>query len=466
MLSDARRTFLTAPDLAVLPQRIRDRIRERDWANELLLRSIQLAVIVTFCVIYAVSPKTHPDGAMAIAPYVLAAYLALSLIGIVWCVVREPPDWASYVSILFDFCLLYGLMVSFHIQYEQPATFVLKAPALLYVFIFIAIRALRFNPKFVLFSGFAAMVGWAAIMVYVTRIDPHDSMLTRSYVDYLTSNSILIGAELDKLLSIFLVTVVLALAVNGSRNFLVTSMTEGIAAAEFARFFDAPVARTIRSASERLVPGKAERQDVTVLTVDIRGFTKIADRCDPDTVMRILGAYQGRVLPLVHAQGGLIDKFIGDGILAVFGLGRASETFAADGLRAAEAILRDASGWSREPAFSGHDGPLEIGIGLASGLVSWGTVGRDERLEMTVIGAPVNLAAKLEKLNKHLKSACIVDAASWRLAIAQGYDGSLTAVSRRVAVEGIDGAVDVMELSLPEPDMVPVLAAGGIRISR
>ncbi|MEP4560768.1 MAG: hypothetical protein ABJ011_07235, partial [Nitratireductor sp.] len=73
MLSDARRTFLTAPDLAVLPQRIRDRIRERDWANELLLRSIQLAVIVTFCVIYAVSPKTHPDGAMAIAPYVLAA---------------------------------------------------------------------------------------------------------------------------------------------------------------------------------------------------------------------------------------------------------------------------------------------------------------------------------------------------------------------------------------------------------
>ncbi|MVA96414.1 adenylate/guanylate cyclase domain-containing protein [Nitratireductor sp. CAU 1489] len=466
MLSDARRTFLSTPDLSSLPTRIHDRIRERDWANELLLRSIQLTIIAIFCVIYAVSPKTHPDGAMAIAPYVLATYLALSLIGIVWCYFREPPDWASYVSIIFDFALLYGLMVSFHIQYEQPATFVLKAPALLYVFIFIAIRALRFNPKFVLFAGFAAMAGWAAIMVYVTRIDPHDSMLTRSYVDYLTSNSILIGAEIDKLLSILLVTAVLALAVNGSRNFLVTAMTEGIAAAEFARFFDAPVARNIRFANERLVPGKAERQHVAVLTVDIRGFTKIAERCDPDTVMRILAAYQGRVLPLVHAEGGVIDKFIGDGILAGFGLGRISETLAADALRAAEAILRDARSWLLEPDFAGCGGPLEIGIGVASGPVSWGTVGRDERLEMTVIGSPVNLAAKLEKLNKHLGSVCIVEAASWRLGIEQGYDGRFSAAPRRVAVEGMDNEVDVMVLSLPALDTVPILEAGGGRVSR
>ncbi|MEZ5799718.1 MAG: hypothetical protein R3D29_03530 [Nitratireductor sp.] len=112
----------------------------------------------------------------------------------------------------------------------QPASFIMKAPALLYVFIFISIRALRFNPKFVILAGIVAAMGWAAIIIYVTHIDPGDNMLTRSYVQYLTSNSILIGAEVDKILSILIVTAVLALAVNRSRNMLVTSVSERAAA--------------------------------------------------------------------------------------------------------------------------------------------------------------------------------------------------------------------------------------------
>ena len=64
------------------------------------------------------------------------------------------------------------MILSFHVQYQQPASFVLKAPTLLYVFIFIALRALRFEPRFVLVAGVTAALGWAAIIYYVVNIDP------------------------------------------------------------------------------------------------------------------------------------------------------------------------------------------------------------------------------------------------------------------------------------------------------
>ena len=154
-------------DASTLPEAIRRRIAERDWTSERLLRGIKLLIIVFFGVLYAVSPKTFEAGSLSPTPFVLAAYFVLAVIGLVWGWLRELPDWASYVSIVFDFALLYGLIISFHHQYGQPATFLLKAPALLYVFIFIALRALRFDPKFVVFAGLVAAAGWIAVIFYV-----------------------------------------------------------------------------------------------------------------------------------------------------------------------------------------------------------------------------------------------------------------------------------------------------------
>ena len=450
MFDYIRQNFLKSPEMSELPPAVQERIAKREWGNELLLRGIQLAIILIFCFIYAISPKTYPEGSFAPAPFVLGAYLTLSVIGLVWGTLREPPDWSSYVSILFDFGLLYGLMVSFHIQYEQPASFILKAPALLYVFIFIAIRALRFHPKFVIVAGFVAIAGWAVVMMYVIRIDPGDNMLTRSYVAYLTSNSILIGAEVDKIISILFVTAVLALAMNGTNNLLVTAITEQSAADEFSRFFDSSVARNIRSSDRRLTAGQGEKWPATILNVDIRGFTVLAERLDADSVMRTLSAYQGRVISVVSEHRGIVDKFMGDGIMTAFGIGGASETYAADAMRTAEAILLDARLWAEEEPDIAAAGELRIGIGLASGVVNWGAVGRGDRLEMTVIGPAVNLSAKLEKHNKILSSSCIADAGTWSLARKQGYEGLLEADLRKSEIDGMREPVEIAVLSLPE----------------
>jgi len=95
-----------------------------------------------FSVLYSLAAKTGQAADFQPVPYVLAGYIVLSLIGLIWSMKAELPSWSVYCSILFDFILLYSLMISFHIQYEQPASFILKAPTLLYVFIFIALRAL------------------------------------------------------------------------------------------------------------------------------------------------------------------------------------------------------------------------------------------------------------------------------------------------------------------------------------
>lgn len=436
-------------DVSRLPEAIRRRIAERDWANERLLRAIQLLMICFFSLLYALSPKTFEAGSLSPTPFVLAAYFVLAVIGLVWGYLREPPDWASYVSIIFDFALLYGLIISFHHQYAQPASFLLKAPALLYVFIFIALRTLRFDPKFVIFAGFVAATGWVAVIVYVRQADASQFVLTRSYVEYLTSNALLIGAEVDKIISMLAVTAVLALAVNGSRSLLITAVTEEAAATGLSRFFDPGVARAIRAGEHQPIPGTAQREAAAIMNLDIRSFSRIAEQCEPDAVMRVLAAYQGRVLPIVHARNGMIDKFLGDGIMVTFGLGTDSESYAADAIACAEAVLADLEGWADLPEMQALRQPLAIGIGISSGTVSWGVVGRDERLELTVIGPAVNLSAKIEKCNKAFGSTCMVDAETWRLAQAQGYRGRFEARHVAARIDGADGQIGAVILTLP-----------------
>ena len=141
----------------VLPERVSQAIRDQEDATERLISWIQLVVVLTFGALYFAAPKVFSDdAAFAPVPWALAIYLLLTVIRIVWSHMTRLPSWSLAVSVFFDMTLLMVLIWSFHLQYEQPASFYLKAPTLLYVFIFIALRALRFEARFVLLAGFAA----------------------------------------------------------------------------------------------------------------------------------------------------------------------------------------------------------------------------------------------------------------------------------------------------------------------
>ncbi len=433
---------------ADLPERVRQTIQAQSDATERLIGWVQLAVVATFATLYAISPKTFPPGqAFQPVPWAIGAYTVFTLLRLLLAYRISLPGWFLLVSIVIDMALLFGLIWSFHVQYMQPASFYLKSPTLLYVFIFIALRALRFEARFVLAAGFAAALGWLAMVGYVITIDPSDTMITRDYVQYMTSNSVLLGAEFDKIISMLVVSMILGVALIRGRALLVRAVAEGAAARELSRFFAPEIARRIRGSDEEIAAGSGEIREAAVVNFDMRGFTRLAETVSPDQVMRLLADYQHHIVPVVQAHGGSIDKFLGDGIMATFGAAPPSATYAADALRAVDEAIRRAQSWRDELRGRGEACP-EVNAAVASGRVIFGAVGDATRLEYTVIGEPVNLSAKLEQHNKQLGVHAICDAATYERALAQGY--APPGQPRRVtasSVAGVGQPVDVVVLA-------------------
>jgi len=410
------------PDTGI-PVRVRQEIRARENASERLISWVQLGIVLFFSTLYLIAPRAEGSEGFNFVPIALGIYFLFTVVRLVLSYRFELPEWYLLISIGVDMALLVGLIFSFHIQYDQHPAFYLKTPTLMYVFIFIGLRALRFDPRFVLTTGIVAVFGWLGLVGYAAFSDMDGMLVTRNYVDYLTTNSILIGAELDKTMVILTVTIILSAALYRGRSMLFEAVRDQAAAADLKRFFAPEVAASITDAEQALRAGEGTLRDAAVLYVDIRGFTRTADQLAPDKVIAILAAYQDLVVPVIQHHGGRVDKFLGDGILATFGAVRPSDTFAADALRAATGVVDVLS--THEPQFSklGWPGRFRVGTAAAAGPVTVGVVGSQDRLEFTVIGDAVNRAAKLEDANKAEGSTALTDAVTYDLAKTQGYDG-------------------------------------------
>ena len=428
-----------------LPVRVVEAIKRQDDSSEVLVKLIQLTVVFVMGALYLAAPKTDAGTEFSPVPYALGTYLLLNLVGLVWALRYGLPSWAVYGSIFIDMALLMVLIWSFHVQYMQPPSFYLKAPTLLYIFIFIALRALRFETRFVLAAGFVGALGWLAMVYYVTVSDPVDSMITRDYVTYMTSNSILLGAEFDKIISILLVTGILALALKRAHNLLVRAVAEQTAAQDLSRFFDESVATQIRGSDRQIAAGEGVKRESAILNVDIRGFTTMASDMDANDVMSVLTEYQSRLVPIIQRHGGTIDKFMGDGIMATFGAVQESETASADSIRAVDAIFEEVDSWST-PGASEKLAGLKVNAAVATGPVAFGAVGDEKRLEYTVIGDAVNLSAKLEKHNKELGCRAVTTSKTYDLAVAQGYASAGDVASSGGSVQGTEGKQELVIL--------------------
>ena len=409
-----------------LSPRIREAIRAQERRNEILISWVQAGSVALLGTLYFVSPRAFHDAVpVEPVPIILAFYAPFILLRLILSHLGWLNAFFLSLSIVVDVVILGALIWSFHLQYQQPPPFYLKAPTFAYFFLFIALRSLRYDfialrslrydARYVLLTGVAAMGVWSLLLWYA--LSRAGTEITRDFVQYVMGYQVLLGAEVDKLVSIGVVTAIFTISVVRSRRLLAMAAYDAQARRDLSRFFSPDVARKILASAHPIHAGEGETREAATLMMDIRGFTKLAARETPNQVMRILADYQKRMVAQIFEHGGTIDKFMGDGIMAHFGAATPSQSQAADALRAVEALARAGERWANDP-----DHPaLGFGIACASGQTIFGAVGDEDRLEYTLIGDAVNLSAKLERHTKVLQVRALTTRETYQSALRQGY---------------------------------------------
>jgi adenylate cyclase len=189
-----------------------------------------------------------------------------------------------------------------------------------------------------------------------------------------------------------------------------------------------------------------QRREVTVLFADIRGFTSYSENKPPEEVVARLNFYLDEMTGVVFRNGGTLDKYLGDGLMAVFGAPLVLDQHAAKAVACALEIQRSVSRLNDEWLARGQQ-PLAIGIGINSGSVLVGNVGSHERMEYTVIGEDVNLASRLESLNKEYGSEIIISGQTREMLVEVETAGIVLHDLGKVPVRGLAAPVQIYSIA-------------------
>ena len=169
---------------------------------------------------------------------------------------------------------------------------------------------------------------------------------------------------------------------------------EEVARANYSRFLPEYVVKQMLENPDSFKLGGVN-QTITILFADIRGFTRISEHAPPEKIVSLLNRYFSAMTDIIFAHGGTLDKYLGDGLMALFGAPTATPEDASNALNAAVAMQRRVLGINMELMNEGLP-EIGVGIGLHTGEVTVGYIGSERRSEYTAIGDAVNTASRLE----------------------------------------------------------------------
>jgi adenylate cyclase len=192
-------------------------------------------------------------------------------------------------------------------------------------------------------------------------------------------------------------------------------------------------------ANPQLVQLGGERRELTLLFSDLAGFTSMSEKLAPETVAQVINLYLTEMTRIIIARGGTVDKFIGDAVMAFWGAPLADPLHALHGVEAAMAMQKAMDGLQTKFAELGVQGQVGLRIGLHTGPAIVGNMGSDERFDYTALGDTVNLASRLEGVNKVYGTKILFSATT-----ANQLSGTVPVRSvDRVRVKGKDQPVDI-----------------------
>jgi adenylate cyclase len=178
-----------------------------------------------------------------------------------------------------------------------------------------------------------------------------------------------------------------------------------------ARYMDPELADKLLAGGDEILGGLSTT--ATVLFSDIRGFTTLTEELGPQGTVSFLNEYFTLMVDCIQREGGMLDKFIGDAVMAAFGIPIAHADDEDRAMRAAVAMITELFAWNEKRGARGQK-PVDMGIGLNTDLIVSGNIGSPKRMDYTVIGDGVNLAARLESACKQYGARILVSENTFR----------------------------------------------------
>lgn len=317
----------------------------------------------------------------------------------------------KYISITVDMTLLQVAMLGslynhsgIYEVYRTPVIWVVIA-------LFNVMAGLRYSVAACLYSAALVVIFSFIFLPLAIKFAAPPLVVHSAYLG--------VGLCLDDIIYTIIFTaasgVFAAVIASNSRRLILQSAQDSLGRARLlqdrdrlAKYFSKDVVDLVLNNPESLGQG-GQRMTATVLFADIRNFTQLSTVMQPEQVVELLNRYFSTMVDIVFKNGGTLDKFLGDGLMALFGVPYEIEKPEERAVRTALEMLEALQTMNRELEAKGVL-RLDIGVGINAGPVVAGNIGSSQRHEYTVIGDTVNLAARLEALNKETRTQILVSA--------------------------------------------------------
>jgi adenylate cyclase len=315
---------------------------------------------------------------------------------------KDFPRLARFANALIETSMP-GVVIVVLSHHMEPRLVFGFWPPLLY-FIFIVLSTLRLDFWLSLWTGIVAAIEQLGLAVWLLPVS-----LTANRADET------IYYHMSRSIMLLLAGIVAGIVAQSLRRQFENSVRAGAARDRVTNLFGQHVSPVV---VEQLLDAELQsaKRTVCVMFLDIRGFTAMSRARPAGETVALLNDFFAAMVEIVDRHGGIVNKFLGDGFLALFGAPLADNEAARHALTAGRDMLTAVDDWNRKrPAQA-----LRIGIGIHAGDAVTGTVGSVQRKEYTVIGDTVNLAARLEQLTKETGARLLVSDALGGLARSTG----------------------------------------------
>ena len=393
----------------------------------LALGAVAILTAVSFPHSAQVASSHYRGGALIVGGFILSGLLGVGLARS-----RFYRRELAFAFLALD-AVLIGLFL--HLTFQNTGftgDFAAVFPVVWLPPLLLTVAVLRIQPNVQVFGLVAFTVVMLSVVLAHGSTDPESRYLIAGRAATFFAPQ----ANTMRLAMLLLLGAFLVVAAYRGRRLLVRALGEAERRAALTRFLPAEIASLITDGAFGGLR-RGRRQRAVILFADIRDSTARAENLDPVELSIFIASFRRRVMRAASEHGGVVDKFIGDGALVVFGLPEPRPDDPARALACARMLLGLIDRWNLERQF---DPAVRVGIGVHVGEVFFGVVGDESRKELTVLGDTVNVGARLEQATKTSGTSLL---ASAEVVEAAGETSGWTEI-RREPLRGRTGIVRVM----------------------